>query len=124
MLNIKSFRMKTIEQQKSELLDVIITVFKERAEESTSILEPAWISQYDAITSSTPKESTNPYIDEVFDMRICNVISDILNREVKKIQLSDCPHISELKDMRNIGIGSLQLYESTMQKYGLNDKLI
>lgn len=118
--------MKTIEQQKAELCDELIPQIEVILSGNDSV--KIWdevntlVSKYNTLTA--PKESTNPYIDEVFDMRICNVISEILNQPVKKIRLSDCPHISKLDKRKNIGFGSIQAYESIMQKYELNDKLI
>lgn len=85
---------------------------------------PECFPLYQATSIIAPKESTNPYIDEVFDMRICNVISEILNKEVKEIRLSDCPHISKLDKRKNIGYKSTQDYEVAMRKYELKDKLI
>lgn len=116
--------MKTIEQQKADLLQDYVVKLTDKINKwrVATLDERELVAAYKSIIA--PKESTNPYIDEVFDMRICNVISDILNKEVKKIRISNCPHIKRLQNRKNIGIGSLQLYESVMQKYGLNEKLI
>lgn len=118
--------MKTIERQKADILDWLIVECNKFDDMVTSTdLLVSVCQKYVELTGSPhPKESSDPYIDEVFDMRICNVISEILNKEVKEIRLSDCPHISKLDKRKNIGYKYTQDYEAAMRKYELKDKLI
>lgn len=121
--------MKSIEQQKAELLDELFNdwnVMDNYCDEHTRDALTDLHREYIAITAQKPL-SQNPFADEVFrgncGSRLINHAIEHTGIERKNLRLSDMPPLSWYKGRRGINSKSLWVYEETMREHGMNDKL-
>lgn len=117
--------MKSIIEQKSELLDYVIGMIEHKKNTGVklTVTERITFDRYLKITAP-PTMSEDPFIHDVLSTRICNKIEDYffgkLGKRLKHLQVSDCPSFEDIMkhSPRGFGYKSQQHYLQTLKEFG------
>ena len=117
--------MKSIEQQKSELLDKFCNELK-----TTDIYEIPYLAsviakmliKHEEITAQKPL-SQNPYCDEVFGGRLMGLLNDYWGTNHPYKHISTLPHVSFFDGVRGFGRKTREEYVTVLEQYGFTDKI-
>lgn len=120
--------MKSVETQKVELLEEVIKSIKitKMVLEGTNTPLPEYaeaiLKRYEAIVP--PQQFDDPMIEDVLDVRTCNIIRRELNLTGSdNVYLKDAPDLKLISRKRGFGRKSESFYREVLKEYNLHHKL-